>query len=83
MTKIRKAPERDYDNFRKYFAFSCIDYLQRQICLVDKKDQKPIQGLLAFAWKHIHKGEKITLLVNYVAILEGLAFTNKTKITYG
>ncbi len=61
MAKIRKAKKRDYDNFRKYFAFSCIDLLifDGKSILLTKRTRNPYKGYWHLPGSMIHKGEKI------------------------
>lgn len=61
MAKILKAPEREYDNFRKYFAFSCIDLLifDGKAVLLTKRTRNPYKGYWHLPGSMIHKGEKI------------------------
>ncbi|MGQ0771911.1 MAG: NUDIX domain-containing protein [Nitrososphaerota archaeon] len=62
MAKIKKAPEKAYDNFRKYFAFSCIDLIifDGKSVLLTKRTRPPYKGYWHLPGSMIHKGEKIT-----------------------
>lgn len=61
MAKILKAPEKVYDNFRKYFAFSCIDLIifDGKSVLLTKRTRFPYKGYWHLPGSMIHKGEKI------------------------
>jgi ADP-ribose pyrophosphatase YjhB (NUDIX family) len=61
LTKIRKAPKKEYNNFRKYFAFSCVDLIifNGKSVLLTKRTQKPYKGYWHLPGSMIHKGEKI------------------------
>ncbi len=62
MVKIKRAPEKTYDNFRKYFAFSCIDLIifDGKSVLLTKRTRPPYKGYWHLPGSIIHKGEKIT-----------------------
>ncbi len=62
MVKLRKASQKDYDKFRKYFAFSCIDLLifDGKSVLLTKRTKNPYKGYWHLPGSMIHKGEKIT-----------------------
>jgi ADP-ribose pyrophosphatase YjhB (NUDIX family) len=44
--QIRKAPKKEYDNFRKYFAFACVDLviLDGKSVLLTKRTRNPYKG---------------------------------------
>lgn len=57
--KIRKAPKKEYDNFRKYFAFSCVDLviLDGNSVLLTKRTRNPYKGYWHLPGSMIHKSE--------------------------
>jgi ADP-ribose pyrophosphatase YjhB (NUDIX family) len=61
MAKIRMAPKRDYDNFREYFAFSCVDLIvfNGSSVLLTKRTRNPYKGYWHLPGSMIHKGERI------------------------
>jgi ADP-ribose pyrophosphatase YjhB (NUDIX family) len=61
MAKIRKAPEKEYNGFRKYFAFSCIDLMifDGKSVLLTKRTRNPYKGYWHLPGSMIHRGEKI------------------------
>lgn len=65
MAKIRKAPQKDYDSFRKYFAFSCIDLIifNKNSILLTKRTRPPYKGYWHLPGSMVHRGEKITSAV--------------------
>ncbi|WKT57475.1 NUDIX domain-containing protein [Candidatus Nitrosotenuis chungbukensis] len=60
--KIRIAPKKEYDNFRKYFAFSCIDMVifDGKSVLLTKRTRDPYKGYWHLPGSMIHKDEKMT-----------------------
>jgi ADP-ribose pyrophosphatase YjhB (NUDIX family) len=61
MAKIRNASQKDYDKFRKYFAFSCIDLIifNGKSVLLTKRTRNPYKGYWHLPGSMIHRGEKI------------------------
>ncbi len=59
LAKIRKAPQKEYDNFRKYFAFSCVDLiiLDGKSVLLTKRTKNPYKGYWHLPGSMIHKTE--------------------------
>ena len=59
MAKIRKAPQKEYDDFRKYFAFSCVDLviLDGKSVLLTKRTKNPYKGYWHLPGSMIHKTE--------------------------
>lgn len=59
LAKIRKAPEKEYNNFRKYFAFSCVDLiiLDCQSVLLTRRTRNPYKGYWHLPGSMIHKTE--------------------------
>jgi 8-oxo-dGTP pyrophosphatase MutT (NUDIX family) len=68
--KIRIAPKKEYDNFRKYFAFSCVDLviLNGKSVLLTKRTRNPYKGYWHLPGSIIHKNETI---LDTVAVLQG------------
>ncbi len=62
MAKIRKAPKKEYDNFRKHFAFPCVDLIifDGKSFLLTKRTGNPYKGYWHLPGSMIHRGEKIT-----------------------
>lgn len=62
MTKIRKASKKEYDGFRKYFAFSCVDLIifDGDSVLLTKRTRNPYKGYWHLPGSMIHKGEKMS-----------------------
>lgn len=62
MTKINKAPTKEYDDFRKYFAFSCVDLIifDGNSVLLTKRTRNPYKGYWHLPGSMVHKGEKMT-----------------------
>ncbi len=60
--KIRIAPKKEYDNFRKYFAFSCVDLVifDGKSVLLTKRTRDPYKGYWHLPGSMIHKTEKMT-----------------------
>ena len=60
--KIRIAPKKEYDNFRKYFAFSCVDLIifDGKSVLLTKRTRNPYKGYWHLPGSMVHKNEKIT-----------------------
>jgi ADP-ribose pyrophosphatase YjhB (NUDIX family) len=60
--KIRIAPKKEYDNFRKYFAFSCVDLVifDGKSVLLTKRTRNPYKGYWHLPGSMIHKTEKMT-----------------------
>jgi ADP-ribose pyrophosphatase YjhB (NUDIX family) len=61
MTKVRKAPEKEYNNFRKYFAFSCVDMiiLNGKSVLLTKRTRNPYKGYWHLPGSMVHKDETL------------------------
>ncbi|MEM3064841.1 MAG: NUDIX hydrolase [Candidatus Nitrosotenuis sp.] len=59
--KIRKASVEAYDDFRKYFAFSCVDLIifNGDSVLLTRRTRPPYKGYWHLPGSMIHKGEKI------------------------
>lgn len=59
LAKIRKAPQKEYDNFRRYFAFSCVDLiiLDGKSVLLTKRTRNPYKGYWHLPGSMIHKTE--------------------------
>ena len=59
--KIRIAQKKEYDNFRKYFAFSCADLVifDGKSVLLTKRTRNPYKGYWHLPGSIIHKNEKI------------------------
>lgn len=59
LNKIRKASKKDYDNFRKYFAFSCVDLVifDGKSVLLTKRTRNPYKGYWHLPGSMIHKTE--------------------------
>ncbi|MEM2160016.1 MAG: hypothetical protein QXN55_03575 [Candidatus Nitrosotenuis sp.] len=57
MAKVRKAPQKEYDNFRKYFAFSCVDLiiLDGKSVLLTKRTRNPYKGYWHLPGSIVHK----------------------------
>jgi len=57
--KIRIAPKKDYDDFRKYFAFSCVDLVifNGKSVLLTKRTRNPYKGYWHLPGSIIHKNE--------------------------
>ena len=64
--KIRVAPKKEYDNFRKYFAFSCVDLVifDGKSVLLTKRTRDPYKGYWHLPGSMVHKNEKIADAVN-------------------
>lgn len=60
--KIRIAPKKEYDNFRKYFAFSCVDLVifDGKSVLLTRRTRNPYKGYWHLPGSMVHKDEKIT-----------------------
>lgn len=60
--KVLKAPQKEYDDFRKYFAFSCVDMviLDGRSVLLTKRTRNPYRGYWHLPGSMIHKNEKMT-----------------------
>lgn len=60
--KVLKAPQKEYDNFRKYFAFSCVDMVifDGRSVLLTKRTRNPYRGYWHLPGSMIHKNEKMT-----------------------
>lgn len=59
--KIRIAQKKEYDNFRKYFAFSCADLVifDGKSVLLTKRTRNPYKGYWHLPGSIIHKNERI------------------------
>lgn len=59
VSKIRKAPKKEYDNFRKYFAFACVDLVifDGKSVLLTKRTRNPYKGYWHLPGSMIHKTE--------------------------
>lgn len=59
--KIRIAPKKEYNNFRKYFAFSCVDLVifDGKSVLLTKRTRDPYKGYWHLPGSMIHKTEKM------------------------
>ena len=59
LSKIRKAPKKEYDNFRKYFAFSCVDLVitDGKSVLLTRRTRNPYKGYWHLPGSMIHKTE--------------------------
>ena len=57
--KIRKASEKEYDNFRKYFVFPCVDLVifEGKSILLTKRTRPPYKGYWHLPGSMIHKDE--------------------------
>lgn len=64
--KIRIAPKKDYDNFRKYFVFSCVDLVifDGKSVLLTKRTRNPYSGYWHLPGSIVHKNEKISDAIN-------------------
>lgn len=60
--KVKKAPYSLYNDFRKYFAFSCVDLVifHNKAVLLTRRTQQPYRGYWHLPGSMIHKDEKIT-----------------------
>ena len=58
---VRKAPKIQYDNFRKFFAFSCVDLVifQGKSVLLTKRTMNPYKGYWHLPGSMIHKDESM------------------------
>jgi ADP-ribose pyrophosphatase YjhB (NUDIX family) len=61
LVKIKKAPKKEYDNFRKYFAFSCVDLIifDGKSVLLTKRTRNPYKGYWHLPGSMVHRGEKL------------------------
>lgn len=61
LVKIRKATKKEYDNFRKYFAFSCVDLIifNGKSVLLTKRTRNPYKGYWHLPGSMVHRGEKL------------------------
>ena len=61
MKKVKKAPQKDYDNFRQYFAFSCVDLVifDGKSILLTKRTRNPYKGYWHLPGSMIHKDESM------------------------
>ena len=59
--RVRKAPKTKYDNFRKFFAFSCVDLVlfQDKSVLLTKRTRLPYKGYWHLPGSMIHKDESM------------------------
>jgi 8-oxo-dGTP diphosphatase len=59
--RVRKAPKTQYDNFRKFFAFSCVDLVifQDKSVLLTKRTRPPYKGYWHLPGSMIHKDESM------------------------
>ncbi|MCA2003846.1 MAG: NUDIX hydrolase [Candidatus Nitrosotenuis sp.] len=62
---VRIAPKKEYDRFRRYFAFPCVDLVifDGQSVLLTKRTRNPYRGYWHLPGSIIHRGEKITDVV--------------------
>jgi len=60
--KIRIAQKKEYDNFRKYFAFSCVDLMifDGKSVLLTRRTRSPYKGYWHLPGSMVHKNEKMT-----------------------
>jgi len=60
--KARIAPKKEYDNFRKYFAFSCVDLVifDGKSVLLTRRTRNPYKGYWHLPGSMVHKNEKIS-----------------------
>ena len=61
LTKVRKAPEKEYNNFRKFFAFSCVDIiiLNGKSVLLTRRTRNPYKGYWHLPGSMVHKDETL------------------------
>lgn len=61
MAKIRIAPKKEYDNFRKYFAFTCVDLIiiKDGSVLLSRRTKNPYKGYWHLPGSMVHKGERM------------------------
>jgi ADP-ribose pyrophosphatase YjhB (NUDIX family) len=66
MTKVRKAPEKEYHSFRKYFAFSCVDLiiLNGDAVLLTRRTRNPYKGYWHLPGSMVHKDETLHNAIN-------------------
>ncbi|MEO9309274.1 MAG: NUDIX hydrolase [Nitrososphaera sp.] len=59
--KVRKAPKAAYEDFRKYFAFSCVDLIifHGNSVLLTRRTRSPYKGYWHLPGSMIHKGESM------------------------
>ena len=60
--KIRIAPKKEYDNFRKYFAFSCVDLVifDGKSVLLTRRTRDPYKGYWHLPGSMVHKNETVS-----------------------
>ena len=61
LIKVKKAPQKDYDNFRKYFAFSCVDMIifDGKSVLLTRRTRNPYKGYWHLPGSMVHKDETL------------------------
>lgn len=61
MKKVKKAPQKEYDNLRQYFAFSCVDLVifDGKSVLLTKRTRNPYKGYWHLPGSMIHKNESM------------------------
>lgn len=57
--KARIAPKKEYDSFRKYFAFSCVDLVifDKKSVLLTRRTRNPYKGYWHLPGSMVHKNE--------------------------
>jgi len=58
---VKKAPQKEYDDFRKYFAFSCVDLiiLDGKSVLLTRRTRNPYKGYWHLPGSMVHKDERL------------------------
>lgn len=58
---VKKAPQKDYEHFRKYFAFSCVDLiiLDGKSVLLTRRTRNPYKGYWHLPGSMVHKDETL------------------------
>jgi ADP-ribose pyrophosphatase YjhB (NUDIX family) len=61
LVKVKKVPQKDYDDFRKYFAFSCVDLIifNGKSVLLTKRTRSPYKGYWHLPGSMVHKNETL------------------------
>jgi ADP-ribose pyrophosphatase YjhB (NUDIX family) len=61
LTKVKKASQKDYDNFRKYFAFTCVDLIifDGKSVLLTRRTRNPYKGYWHLPGSMVHKDETL------------------------
>lgn len=69
MKKVRKSSKEDYNKFRRYFVFSCVDLLifDNDSVLLTKRTQNPHKGFWHLPGTIIRKDEKMNDAVKRAA----------------